>query len=299
MRKYAKLALYIPTRGRVDNQITLGNIPKEWLHRTILVCPKSEARAHAKNWPMVAVVAQPDSVKTIADKRKWIFENADSEKILVMDDDLSFCLRRTTLKSFAGYGSSSTDKRWAEAKKKTPGVDGLVKLTDGQHDAKVGAIFTATERMLTEYAHGGIGPRLMNNMRGWEFTTNMRVMYALAYHVPTVLKHCELGRITTREDFDYTLQLMRAGFENAVYTWACVEQYTGYNAPGGASDERTIARSNSDAKLLARLHPGLVRIAEKEYKASWDKNASEISRKRIEVVISWAKAVQQGKCEFL
>jgi hypothetical protein len=35
-----------------------------------------------------------------------------------------------------------------------------------------------------------------------------------------------------------------------------------YDAPGGATNERTIERSDADAYELARLHPGYVRVVQ-------------------------------------
>jgi len=105
----------------------------------------------------------------------------------------------------------------------------------------------------------------------------------LGYNVPIVKRECELGRIETREDMDYTLQLLRKGFPNIVFFNLCVDQK--YNSPGGASLERTVESSNADAEKLATLHPGFVRITEKKYKSS-------LPRK--EVVCSWKKAFKSA-----
>ncbi len=109
------------------------------------------------------------------------------------------------------------------------------------------------------------------------------MIYALGYDLDKAVPLLELGRIEHREDMDYTLQLLRQGHENILLTDLCVDQK--YNAPGGASSERTMEASNADAELLAELHPGLVRVADKKYKGS-------IPRK--EVVVSWKKALKEG-----
>jgi hypothetical protein len=291
----AKLMLYIPTRGRVEHATTLRgtmrNLPKKWRERAIIVCPKDEVHAHKNNWPFTFVVAQPDPKMSIAQKRKWIFEIASEEghdKIMMLDDDLSFCPRHTTLPSFKGFRESSGHE-WGIAKESMPAIDALYKCSDNE-DPKLDTMFNRIEWMLDKYRHGGIGPRLMSQIQSGEFMLNKRAIYALAYHVPTVMKTCELGRIEHREDLDLTLQLLRAGYENAVYFWVTVEQYDMFNASGGASEERTMTASNLDAKKLAKLHPGYVKTGYRNYK---------VSIPRIEVTVRWQLAAQHGQIEFL
>jgi hypothetical protein len=121
------------------------------------------------------------------------------------------------------------------------------------------------DKLGPEFPHVGFGPRQGNNTlkeAGWK--SPGRMQYSLGYYLPVVLKECELGRIETREDMDVTLQLLRKG---------------------GASDERTIERSNADAKKLAELHPGYVSTTEKKYTASVP---------RVEVICQWQKALEDG-----
>jgi TET-associated glycosyltransferase-like protein len=290
--------IYIPTRGRVEYQHTLRYLPKEWRARTVLVCPKSEVVQHLKNWKgLHGITPQPDPNMTIAAKRAWIFKTIKHDKILMMDDDLRFAIRRKTLPSMKGFHHSSAEVRgttgdgaWARAYKKDKTL-GALEIATEEHGKEIGHMLGRVEKMLQSgIRHGGIAPRLMNNNFGCEFIMNSRAMYALAYHVPTLLKHCKLGRIEHREDFDYTLQLMRAGFENAIYCWGVCEQARLYNASGGASLERTMKASNADAYKLAKLHPGLVQVKMKDYKQSVP---------RAEVVVQWAKAAAEGQNDLL
>jgi hypothetical protein len=286
--------LFVPTRGRttIAQQETLASLPDFWRKRTTIVCPSNEVDWFIKNYRGIrAVWKQPNDKMTIAAKRAWIFQRTAKEKmqkIMMLDDDLRFGIRLETPKQFKGYGVRPYDA-WKEYRAKHSDAHKLI-LTDKGNDLRAEKIFYAIERMLSTYAHGGIAPRLMNQEYGHEFCVNGRVNYALAYHVPTVMEHCELGRINTREDFDYTLQLMRAGFPNAVYCWGICEQYKLYGAPGGTTGQRTVENSNADAKKLAKLHPGIVKVVEKDYKGAG---------KRLEVVVSWANAIAEGKCEFV
>jgi hypothetical protein len=141
------------------------------------------------------------------------------------------------------------------------------------------------EKLSPEFPHVGFGPRQGNNTLkdvGWK--TPSRMIYSLGHFLPIVVKECELGRIETREDMDLTLQLLRKGYPNAVWGTTVADQRQ-YDAPGGATNERTIESSNADAYKLAQLHPGYVDVVEKPYSTS-------VPRK--EVRCRWKKALEDG-----
>jgi hypothetical protein len=281
-----RLMLYVPTRGRVDRQLTVGNLPKEWQNRCTIVCPASEIKEHSRNHRhLLNVLKQPDPDMSIAQKRAWLLRTTKHEKIMMLDDDLRFCHRHHAPSQFAGYGPHSI-ARWKAYCAKHPGIWQLDTLEP--NDPRNGQMFQKIELMLDVYRHGGIGPRQMNQALPGEWNVNFRAMYALAYHVPTVLDNCVLGRIEHREDFDYTLQLFLAGFENAIYTWGALDQV--YNTTGGASLERSMKASNADAVRLAKMFYGVVKVKEKTYLRS-------IPRK--EVVVSWKVAAERGQVPFL
>ena len=118
---------------------------------------------------------------------------------------------------------------------------------------------------------------------GWK--SPARMMYALGYYLPIVAKECQFDLVALREDMAVTLQLLLKGYPNAVWTETVVDQ-RGYNAPGGASNERTVASSNAEATKLAELFPDYVSIVQRDYKASIP---------RLEVVVQWQKALQDDQ----
>jgi hypothetical protein len=83
----------------------------------------------------------------------------------------------------------------------------------------------------------------------------------------------------TREDMDYTLQLLRKGYRNLVGYRLVVDQQ--FAKAGGMTSERTIEKSDKDAERLARRYPGVVEVQQKQYKES-------VPRK--EVRVAWRKA---------
>lgn len=260
----SELMVIIPTRGRAGKQTTFAGLPAEWRRRVLFVCPKREVAQHRGNHPQAhGVIEQPDPDMTIARKRRWIMKWAEEQKferIAMLDDDLRYAVRRR-----------DDPKKFTAA---TPG--------------EVAKYFGELERQLSELtphagfaARGGsISPRAQEG--GWQEAK--RMMYVLGLHVPTVNANCDPFRIETREDMDTCLQLLEKGLPNVVCYSFVVDQL--FNAPGGASLERSFERSNSDAELLARLHPGLVKVVSKDYAASVP---------RLEVVVQWEKALRQGR----
>jgi hypothetical protein len=253
------MQIIIPTRGRTEQQLTLSFLPPELRKRTTIVCPKTEAVRLSHLYDDVEIVVQPDPTWKIARKRAWIMREwlrCGYDKILMLDDDLSFATR-----------ICESDSR-------------LRRICCEELAAEIRRL---EDKLGSAFPHVGFGPRQGNNNQQAGWKTPSRMMYSLGYYLPIVVKECELGRIETREDMDLTLQLLLKGYPNAVWHTTVNDQK--FNAPGGASTERTIERSDADAHELARLHPGYVSVVEKPYRASVP---------RTEVVCQWQKALQDG-----
>jgi hypothetical protein len=262
----SNMQIIIPTRGRTHQQLTLQSLPYELRKQTTLVCPKREATELYRLYKDVEILLQPDPTMTIAQKRKWIievFHRYGYDKIIMFDDDLYFATR---------ISENDTALRSIRGEELIPE-------------------FERIEEMLSrDVPHVGFGQRLNNNNNkkapGWE--TAGRMIYTLAFYLPTVVNECELGRIETREDMDLTLQLLRKGYPNAVWNRTVVDQRQ-FDAPGGATNERTVESMNADALKLAELHPGYVDVVERDYSTSVP---------RLEVVCQWKKAFEDGRTNW-
>jgi hypothetical protein len=196
---------------------------------------------------------------TIAQKRAVILRETTEDRILMLDDDLEFIAR--------------TEASGEKPKSRMAAPQEI--------QAAIQGVFT----QLNDYAHAGISARQGNNnqSRGWH--ENGRMMFALGYRPQILRDKCKIGRIETREDIDYTLQLLRQGIANTV-TYDYGTGHKKFDAPGGCSDQRTMEQSNADALKLAELHPGLVRVAEREF---------TFSTKRLEVTCYWKKAFEESQ----
>lgn len=258
------MALVIPTYRRPTVQKTWDRLPQRWRERTTFFVDQRDndamtARGVFKGATFVVV---PQQVRTIAQKRALIISCCTGTKMLMLDDDLMFSERLD------------------------PDATGKVFLQQIKGE-RVGEWLDVLERQLDDYMHAGFGPRQNGQTHTVDWDYGGRAMYALGFHRDAYkeldLGPDRLGRIETREDFDYTLQLLCKGYPNAISRRCLVDQ--AYNAKGGASEERSVESSNADAQKLAELHPGLVRLTQKAYKASVP---------RVEVVVSWKKALEQG-----
>lgn len=245
------MKIIIPTYRRVTNQSTFLSLPDSYKVKTTFVVDSVDAKNLKVRLGITdeQILIHPENVKSIAQKRAFIIEYFNG-KILMLDDDLRFANR----------------------------IAGTTKLEQATK-ATIEKYFKEIEDALDIYVHVGISARQGNNNLEEKWVKNTRMMYALGYWLPTVNEVCSLGRIETREDMDYTLQLLKAGYPNVVLSELCVDQK--YNSPGGASTERTVESSNRDAERLAELHPGIVKVVEKNYEKS-------IPRK--EVICYWKKA---------
>ena len=87
------MRIYIPTRGRADSQVTLSFFPDDMRQNVTLVVDHDEADEYGQYDCNIMVC--PDTVFDIATKRKYIHDNADDNKIVMLDDDLRFYIRKS------------------------------------------------------------------------------------------------------------------------------------------------------------------------------------------------------------
>lgn len=251
------MQIIIPTYRRTNKQLTFSQIPKKWRERTTFVVDKKDAKELKGEVGRAKILVHPSDITSIAKKRAWILQTFDVDTLVMFDDDLRFAFRPEP----------------AIAKLKKAGED------------EVNYYLKKLDKRLEIFAHAGFSPRQGNISLGPGWNKNKRMIYSLGYQVPTVRKHCKLGRIEHREDMELALQLLTKGFPNVVCAdFACDQNY---GSSGGASESgRSMKASNADAEKLARMFPGLVKVVDREYKGS---------QNRKEVVVSWLGAFARSQ----
>lgn len=261
------MRIYIPTLGRVERRTTYRALPADL--EPVLVAYKAEAAQYRELGCNVLEV--PQGIKGIAAKRHWLVHEGHNLKkhgpgIIMLDDDLSWYDRR-----------KDDPTKFATA---TP--------------ASLRRMFAEVEKMLGKHVHGSIAAREQGHTRTDRFYYNSRPLRALAYDVAAMRKlGIPFNRLPFMEDFDVTLQLLRAGHSNfIVNNW--VQNQTGSGAAGGCSTSRTPDKQAACANKLAKLHPGFVKVVEKTTKSAW---AASGMTTRTDVQIQWKKAFASSQGE--
>lgn len=263
------MKIYIPTYGRSERlqNSTFHKLPKALQKKAHLVVQKREKDKYS-GYPILVL---PDNIRSVAPTRQWIIDNHDikTTKYLVMlDDDIRFDLRR----------------------KDDPG-----KFTTA-FEQDILNLFKTLKQMLSKYTHAGVISREGGN-RHHKALMATRMCRVLAYNVPELRKSgAKFNRPLkqaphekfTMEDFDITLQLLRAGHANIVLTdW--IQGQGSSNAKGGCSEYRTLDIHAQSAKTLAALHPGFVKVVEKTTKTAWG------GATRLDVIVQWKRAYESSK----
>jgi hypothetical protein len=240
------------------------------MSRTTLICPQKEYEYLRSLRDDYNVVAQPDDNWRLPEKRDWTLKHWHEmgyTKIMLLDDDLRFATR-----------VSDDDWHLREIRGKEL-LDEFLRLE---------------EKLGPEYPHVGFGIRQGNNTLkevGWKIATKQ--VCTLGYYVPIVVKEVRWDQLILRTDFSATLQLLLKGYPNAVWTKTVADQKE-FDAPGGCSRYRTLDMLNEQAKEFAALYPGYVNLTEREYNESVKGGKKKTSTKRIETIVQWQKALQDG-----
>jgi hypothetical protein len=264
---------FIPSMGRADSRVTKGplaNIPVEHHSSVTYVVPPLAVDAYrlaldVNKMGTVAVV--PCDRFGIAATRHWIGEHCAASgisKFVMMDDDIGLLVRK---------GPDVWNLR-------DPSGDEVVEMMswiESALDTHAHVSVSAREGQ----NNGGVGEKPLERY-------NQRTLRVLAYRTTDFLS-VEHGRVAVMEDFDVNLQLLRAGHSSAVsFYWAQGQRMT--NEAGGCSTYRSHEVHEASAMRLAELHPGLVRLRQKE-----NKTDREGFGTRTEVTISWKKAYEEGQ----
>ena len=255
------MKIYIPTRGRAYNQETLNWFPKSMQTDgsvVLVVDPHELDQYH--NYPDTPKMGIPEGMTGIGPKRKYIVENTDDPRIVMLDDDLRFYIRKSPTDWHLRYLESS----------EYPALFGLL-----------------DEWMDQGYAHVGVSAREGNNRVETLSVENTRYMRVLGYNLDAFPSDVEWGRTQVMEDFDISLQLLRRGKACKVSYYYAQGQKSS-NADGGCSEWRTIDVHNAGAERLNELHPTCVKVVEKQTKTAWN------GLPRKDVVVGWKKAYKEG-----
>jgi hypothetical protein len=246
----------------MHRQITWEWVSPYWRDRTVLVAHPSEAPTlEMLGYP---VITTPAHVDTIGVKRQWIFDQHLGEHAVILDDDLTFAVRRTD-----------------EPTKFTN-----VKHVPGEFDRMMDnllGLFMAAPLVGIRNRSGA------NREHEKHALANRRQHDVIGVDVGVMRRHgFRLDRTTLMEDFDFVLQFLTAGYSNLLLN-THTEDDAGRDGEGGCADERDLAKQEAAAHWLAAQWPDYVTVVQKETKGGGDWAV------RSDVRVQWAKAAKAGQ----
>lgn len=270
------MLLYVHSAGRGHLPLpTLDTLLSSGRRDSVrLVVQAKEVRSYAQHInklaePQEQLVVLPSKIKTLSPTRQFLLENCPAPRMCLLDDDLAFATRR-----------KDDPTRFIQASRKC-----------------INIMLARIESTLSKHVHVGLMAREGGNRVPMDdcgkpvpLLYATRMMRVLAYRVGDVrsLRPApRFDRLPTKQDFDMTLQLLRAGFPNAVIT-EFVHNQAGSNTEGGCSAYRDEAMMAKSAEGLRKLHPEFVKVVTKETKSAWG------GGERVDVQIAWKKALKAG-----
>lgn len=264
-------AIYIPTRGRANNQTTLKNLPERLRRITYLVVDANEYKQHKQYANQVKkIIKFPKNwgkniyggFGCVSDKKEWLSERVSERYFFLFDDDLTFSCRK-------------------EGR--------LLKATNVEMYKAFRTLYSWMKN--DGIAHVGFSCRSGNNRVETDYVESHRCIMAVGFDLKKVYEEkIKMNRLAIRSDFDTTLQLLERGHNNRVlYTFA--QGHPSSNTKGGCSIYRSEKMMGQNAHDLAKLHPGIIRISEKKTKTPWK---GFESTERIDVTIGWKRAFNIG-----
>lgn len=272
------MLILIPSRSRWDRigRGPLRQLPRAVLKgQTIVAVPESQKDQYTwalQNFDQSArpvLETVPDDWR-IGRKRRHLGEMAERlgfSTFFFLDDDIGFLVRK----------SAAT---WQLREAGVLDVEQMLKTVGDFLDSST-------------FSHIGISAREGNNRIGEGdelklIDVNTRLMRAVAWRTAAYLE-TDPTRVEGIEDFDTSLQSLRAGYENVcLYYWAQGQRETGET--GGCADWRTLEVHEANVRKLAELHAPFVKIRQK-------KNKTGGLAERLETHIMWKQAAAEGRAK--
>ena len=230
--------IFIPTLGRLSNQIAYNQLPKWLKDITYFVVQSQEYNEMVNLWGEHKVLKLPPSIKNIAYTRQWIHTNFGNCIYWVIDDDIKFKRR---------------DK-----------VDGGWKYRFFNDDDFIECVQTFEDWLNGPYTFCAmVGAEVIPTPTIYPYNENAKVMTNVCYNGKKLPKDLDWTSVPYGEDIHLTMQLLTSGHKNIIST-KFVSSNNVTNAKGGCSTTRTLKKHNDSQKLLASKWPNFISIKNKK-----------------------------------
>ena len=276
------MIIFIPTRGRVDKQVTrqcfyMDEIQKKYL--VVYVVPDEELglwdakepnckleNDWSRDDPGINILGVPNYWK-FSDIRQHIvdeYKYADKYQVC-MDDDLRFLRRRTP-----------TDP--AQLKGTLQDSIDMFKRIEGY--------------LKGGYHHGAISTRPGNHNVETETKENTRALDLHFYNAETIFKEgLKFTDVLLKQDLHMTMSMLELGYRNIVDYYYIAGQTNNGNNPGGCNLWRTLDMLNEASYALQKLHPKYIKTRVKKSLSTYG------GVDRIEVTCYWKNCFNSRAAE--
>jgi hypothetical protein len=256
-----RFGVYILSAGRPRRQYTYNYLPDRWRDIARIVVQDREVALYREALPEARLLVLPSFIRKVNTTRQWLVENAREPRLVMLDDDLEFAVRRND----------------------EPGKF----LSLGLYPQHFDTMFEWLYESLGEYAHAGLIAREGAHLIFSDVVVG-RMMRVLGYDRKRLLRSgARFDALEFMEDFHVTLSLLRSGLPNVLCARYSQGQ-RGSDVSGGCSAYRTPDTHARAARDLHRLHPEFVKLVTKKTDKAWG------GLERTDVQVSWKKAYESS-----
>jgi hypothetical protein len=266
------IELVIPTFKRLNNQITLSNIPNDLLDNVTLVVQPQEEKEARDIYSKIFVVSGDNIgfAKTIRDLTYEFAVNRQS-RFWILDDDLKF------LRHY-----ENDDSKLRKEPMTAKDFDEVLKRTEEWMDAG--------------FPHGAFGTTWNNPIGKFPYVENSRIMTNKYYDGVTISKvwnEIDWEGCCGAEDFYVNLQLLTKGHPNRVWYEFVVDAGASHKE-GGCADYRDANYHNQSCVELQKKFPQFVTLKYKE-----DNNPNMKGVLLAKSQVQWKKAYASSQINTL
>ena len=250
--------IYIPTLGRVDNQITYDNLPQKYKDMVTFVVTKSERPLHKRDCNYLVTENNIGIAKT----RKQIIYDAGKINFAMIDDDVTFFYR---------------DRNYKEKN---------IKSTELFTDKHFDDMFNKFDEWLNDgYIHCGC--RLSNTFPflDKDYDDNNRISDAHFINgttLSTIIDDVDLSRYAICEDFHFIFQYLSLGYKNRLSGRYTIRPLR-YQEGGCQLSGRTVEMEKEIFENLQSEYPDYVKLKD-----------SKMNKGSYSFSIKWKKMYKDG-----
>lgn len=274
--------LAVITRGRVDNQIFIEDLPPIIRELITIVCHPGELDAHRKRWrgKVANIIEYGKNCTHIGMARNWFMNYCRKNHIryaIQIDDNVRFATHSDGKKIKFNLSLKNIRNNFNE---------------DEQIFIYSEMFFWMIDALRSGYGICGVSHRSGNNRKEKDIEENTRLFAVWGIDVD---RYFEVGAkftdLPTKEDFYIQLAFLTNGIKTVCNNCYTFEKARGANSSGGCSVYRNAKNVDNDAIELKRLFPDFVTIVNKS-NSNWSNMDGNETRK--ECIIKWKKAFESS-----